>query len=67
MASTKGLVAGNLRLRSPDGTLVDCETSQIGTPSLEDWEILPSTAEFVLIIEKDSTFQVPQLHSTANE
>jgi DNA topoisomerase VI subunit A len=58
VASAKGIVAGALRLKSPDGTVIDCQLTQIGTPSLEDWEILPSNAEFVLIVEKDSTFQV---------
>lgn len=61
-ASSKGLVTGDLRLKHRDGTILNCNASNVCIPSMQDWDIiLPPAdrkAEFILVIEKDSSFQV---------
>ena len=61
MASSKGLVVGALRYRTAEGVVVDCSVAQVGVPSFgseDSIEVLPSEALFVLVVEKDSSFQV---------
>uniref|UniRef100_H2ZJI6 DNA topoisomerase (ATP-hydrolyzing) n=1 Tax=Ciona savignyi TaxID=51511 RepID=H2ZJI6_CIOSA len=61
VATSKGLVAGNLSFLDPDGQLVDCSLSQSGVviPVLVDniHNIKTKNAKFILVVEKDATFQ----------
>ncbi|KAM3921792.1 meiotic recombination protein SPO11 [Leptodactylus fuscus] len=60
LSTSKGCVAGNLLYIEEDGTKVDCSsnTSGVLVPSnVEGITNLRSAAHFVLIIEKDATFQ----------
>ncbi|KAG8567349.1 hypothetical protein GDO81_013586, partial [Engystomops pustulosus] len=57
LSTSKGCVAGNLLYIEQDGTKVDCSfNTSVRTPYCQ-WEDLRTTARFVLIIEKDATFQ----------
>ncbi|GAV02040.1 hypothetical protein RvY_12653 [Ramazzottius varieornatus] len=60
IASSRGLVAGHLKLRNEVGVVVDCmlTTEGIPVPYLIDYiEILKSDAQVIFVIEKDATFQ----------
>ncbi|XP_077109255.1 meiotic recombination protein SPO11 isoform X1 [Ranitomeya variabilis] len=60
LSTSKGCVAGNLLYIEQDGTKVDCSfnTSGVLVPSnVEGVTNLRTSARFVLIIEKDATFQ----------
>ncbi|XP_071966798.1 meiotic recombination protein SPO11 [Engystomops pustulosus] len=60
LSTSKGCVAGNLLYIEQDGTKVDCSfnTSGVLVPAnVEGVTNLRTTARFVLIIEKDATFQ----------
>lgn len=60
LATSKGLVAGNLIIRMADGSTVDYESSQSGIlvpSSTEDIVDMHSNASSVLVIEKDATFE----------
>ncbi|CAN2389875.1 double-strand break repair involved in meiotic recombination [Pristimantis euphronides] len=60
LSTSKGCLAGNLLYIEQDGTKVDCRSNTAGVlvPSnVEGVTNLRSAARFVLIIEKDATFQ----------
>uniref|UniRef100_A0A8C5QTU4 DNA topoisomerase (ATP-hydrolyzing) n=1 Tax=Leptobrachium leishanense TaxID=445787 RepID=A0A8C5QTU4_9ANUR len=60
LSTSKGCVAGALMFMEEDGTRVDCSRSSTGilVPSnIEGIRNMYSQAKFVLIIEKDATFQ----------
>ena len=61
IATSKGLVSGNLRFRtSPDGPVVDCcgaNGGELVPQNVNSLSEVSSEAEFILIVEKDATFQ----------
>ncbi|KAM7038129.1 meiotic recombination protein SPO11 [Acridotheres tristis] len=60
LATTKGFVAGNLSFTEEDGTKVNCTCSAtaVTVPSnVQGIKNLTSHAKFILIVEKDATFQ----------
>ncbi|XP_012946886.1 meiotic recombination protein SPO11 [Aplysia californica] len=60
VATCKGLVAGNLQFKDEQGALTDCRQTisgiQIAAHS-KDMQNIQTQARFVLIVEKDATFQ----------
>ncbi|XP_046725083.1 meiotic recombination protein SPO11 isoform X6 [Silurus meridionalis] len=57
-ASTKGLISGDLCYLEEDGTRVDCTSTVVPVSSSVSGIInIVSSAKFVLVIEKDATFQ----------
>ncbi|XP_040009160.1 meiotic recombination protein SPO11 isoform X3 [Xiphias gladius] len=57
-ASSKGLIAGDLRYMEEDGTRIDCHSSSAAVAvSSNIGGIRISSAKFVMIVEKDATFQ----------
>ncbi|XP_066417870.1 meiotic recombination protein SPO11 [Molothrus aeneus] len=60
LSTTKGFVAGNLSYTEEDGTKVNCTCSAtaVTVPSnVQGIKNLSSHAKFILIVEKDATFQ----------
>ncbi|XP_031229638.1 meiotic recombination protein SPO11 isoform X4 [Mastomys coucha] len=60
LSTSKGLIAGNLRYMEEDGTQVQCTCSATATavPSnIQGMQNLITDAKFLLIVEKDATFQ----------
>ncbi|XP_046554667.1 meiotic recombination protein SPO11-like isoform X2 [Haliotis rubra] len=60
LATCKGSVAGDLQFYSDQGHFVDCSVSQTGVPvpaHMKDMQNMTTGARFVLIVEKDATFQ----------
>ncbi|NXB12092.1 SPO11 protein, partial [Cnemophilus loriae] len=60
LSTTKGFVAGNLSYTEEDGTKVNCTCSAtvLTVPSnVQGIKNLTSCAKFILIVEKDATFQ----------
>ncbi|UZO02047.1 uncharacterized protein OCT59_020544 [Rhizophagus irregularis] len=60
IASAKGLVAGSLKIIQKDRSILDCsKTSCQGTliPTMDLIDRIETNAEFVLVIEKEATFQ----------
>ncbi|XP_039935713.1 meiotic recombination protein SPO11 isoform X2 [Hirundo rustica] len=60
LSTTKGFVAGNLSYTEEDGTKVNCtcSTTAVTVPSnVQGIKNLNSHAKFILIVEKDATFQ----------
>ncbi|CAO2577483.1 Meiotic recombination protein SPO11 [Lemmus lemmus] len=60
LSTSKGLIAGNLRYTEEDGTRVQCPCSATATavPSnIQGIRNLTTDAKFLLIVEKDATFQ----------
>uniref|UniRef100_A0A8C3QR28 DNA topoisomerase (ATP-hydrolyzing) n=1 Tax=Cyanoderma ruficeps TaxID=181631 RepID=A0A8C3QR28_9PASS len=60
LSTTKGFVAGNLCFTEEDGTKVNCTRSAtaVTVPSnVQGIKNLTSHAKFILIVEKDATFQ----------
>ncbi|KAL1021477.1 hypothetical protein UPYG_G00013800 [Umbra pygmaea] len=60
LASSKGFVSGDLCYLEEDGTRVDCHSSTSATPvssNVVGISNIVSSAKFVLIVEKDATFQ----------
>ncbi len=55
-------MAGALRYTTADGVVVDCAATQVGVPCFgsngRDHRFEGMGAEFILVIEKDGTFQV---------
>ncbi|XP_006921999.1 meiotic recombination protein SPO11 isoform X2 [Pteropus alecto] len=59
LSTSKGLIAGNLRYMEEDGTKVNCScTTAVAVPSNIQgiWNLI-TDAKFLLIVEKDATFQ----------
>ncbi|KAM6147803.1 meiotic recombination protein SPO11 isoform 1-T1 [Erethizon dorsatum] len=60
LSTSKGLIAGNLRYVEEDGTRVNCTcgASAVAVPSnIQGIRNLITDAKFLLIVEKDATFQ----------
>ncbi|XP_011721072.1 meiotic recombination protein SPO11 isoform X2 [Macaca nemestrina] len=60
LSTSKGLIAGNLRYIEEDGTKVNCTcgATAVAVPSnIQGIRNLVTDAKFVLIVEKDATFQ----------
>uniref|UniRef100_A0A8C9DD59 Meiotic recombination protein SPO11 n=1 Tax=Prolemur simus TaxID=1328070 RepID=A0A8C9DD59_PROSS len=60
LSTSKGLIAGNLRYIEEDGTKVNCTggATAVAVPSnIQGIRNLITDAKFVLIVEKDATFQ----------
>ncbi|XP_040132477.1 meiotic recombination protein SPO11 isoform X5 [Ictidomys tridecemlineatus] len=60
LSTSKGLIAGNLRYIEEDGTKVHCPcgTTAVAVPSnIQGIRNLITDAKFLLIVEKDATFQ----------
>ena len=58
--TSKGLVAGSLIMRVSEDLEIDCSTTLTGELVPQDVESikeLVSEAEFILVVEKDSSFQ----------
>ncbi|ELT88325.1 hypothetical protein CAPTEDRAFT_89794 [Capitella teleta] len=61
LATSKGLVAGDLFFTSGDGEHIDCSSTGTGVliPNhVQGISNLQTEAEFVLVVEKDATFQL---------
>ncbi|XP_014664431.1 PREDICTED: meiotic recombination protein SPO11-like isoform X2 [Priapulus caudatus] len=59
-ATSKGLIAGDLQYTEADGRFVDCNTTSSGillTSNVDGITNMCSHAKFVLVVEKDATFQ----------
>ncbi|CAF1523057.1 unnamed protein product, partial [Didymodactylos carnosus] len=60
VASSKGLIAGNVKLVNNNGVLIDCVQFQRGLlipDQIEKIQIIQTDLQFVLIVEKDTVFQ----------
>ncbi|XP_077913452.1 meiotic recombination protein SPO11 isoform X2 [Halichoerus grypus] len=60
LSTSKGLIAGNLRYMEEDGTSVHCTcgSTAVAVPSnIQGIRNLITDAKFLLIVEKDATFQ----------
>uniref|UniRef100_A0A8C6I7F3 DNA topoisomerase (ATP-hydrolyzing) n=1 Tax=Mus spicilegus TaxID=10103 RepID=A0A8C6I7F3_MUSSI len=60
LSTSKGLIAGNLRYMEEDGTRVQCTCSATATAvptNIQGMQHLITDAKFLLIVEKDATFQ----------
>uniref|UniRef100_A0A671L758 DNA topoisomerase (ATP-hydrolyzing) n=1 Tax=Sinocyclocheilus anshuiensis TaxID=1608454 RepID=A0A671L758_9TELE len=59
-ATSKGLISGDLCYLEEDGTKVDCSSSSTAVPvssNVNGIRNIVSAAKFILIVEKDATFQ----------
>uniref|UniRef100_A0A3P9LAK2 DNA topoisomerase (ATP-hydrolyzing) n=1 Tax=Oryzias latipes TaxID=8090 RepID=A0A3P9LAK2_ORYLA len=60
MATSKGLIAGDLCYLEEDGTRIDCRSSSAAvsvSSNVSGIRNIVSSAKFVMIVEKDATFQ----------
>uniref|UniRef100_A0A3B4XGF6 DNA topoisomerase (ATP-hydrolyzing) n=1 Tax=Seriola lalandi dorsalis TaxID=1841481 RepID=A0A3B4XGF6_SERLL len=60
LATSKGFIAGDLRYIEEDGTRIDCHSSSAAvavSSNIGGIKNIVSSAKFVLIVEKDATFQ----------
>ncbi|XP_034027498.1 meiotic recombination protein SPO11-like isoform X1 [Thalassophryne amazonica] len=60
LATSKGLISGDLSYMEEDGTRVDCQSSCTAiavSSNIGGIKNVASSAKFVLIVEKDATFQ----------
>ncbi|XP_053704713.1 meiotic recombination protein SPO11 [Synchiropus splendidus] len=60
LATAKGLISGDLCYREEDGTRIDCSSSAAAvavSSNVDGIKDIVSSAKFVLIVEKDATFQ----------
>uniref|UniRef100_A0A3Q4I5X2 DNA topoisomerase (ATP-hydrolyzing) n=1 Tax=Neolamprologus brichardi TaxID=32507 RepID=A0A3Q4I5X2_NEOBR len=60
LATSKGLISGDLCYMEEDGTRIDCHSSSTAvsvSSNISGIKNIVSSAKFVLIIEKDATFQ----------
>ncbi|XP_068193580.1 meiotic recombination protein SPO11 [Antennarius striatus] len=60
LATSKGLISGDLSYMEEDGTRIDCHSSSAAvavSSNIEGIRNIVSSAKFVLIVEKDATFQ----------
>ncbi|XP_051735926.1 meiotic recombination protein SPO11 isoform X2 [Ctenopharyngodon idella] len=60
LATSKGFISGDLCYLEEDGTKVDCNSSSTAVPvssNVNGIRNIVSSAKFVLIVEKDATFQ----------
>ncbi|XP_077060841.1 meiotic recombination protein SPO11 isoform X2 [Siphateles boraxobius] len=60
LATSKGFISGDLCYLEEDGTKVDCNSSSAATPvssNVNGIRNIVSSAKFILIVEKDATFQ----------
>ncbi|XP_039591734.1 meiotic recombination protein SPO11 [Polypterus senegalus] len=60
LATSKGLIAGNLCYTEEDGTRVNCASNSMAVlvpSSVQGIKYISSSAQYLLIVEKDATFQ----------
>ncbi|KAE8293670.1 Meiotic recombination protein SPO11 [Larimichthys crocea] len=60
LATSKGLISGDLCYMEEDGTRIDCRSNSAAvavSPNIGGIRNIVSSAKFVLIVEKDATFQ----------
>ncbi|KAK2851629.1 hypothetical protein Q5P01_007905 [Channa striata] len=60
LATSKGLISGDLRYIEEDGTRINCHSSSTAVPvssNIGGIKHIASSAKFVMIVEKDATFQ----------
>ncbi|XP_071836638.1 meiotic recombination protein SPO11-like isoform X2 [Apostichopus japonicus] len=60
LATSKGCIAGNLSYIEVDGRFIDCTSAKSGIlipAHVEDIQMITSEAKFILVVEKDATFQ----------
>ncbi|XP_072552743.1 meiotic recombination protein SPO11 [Salminus brasiliensis] len=60
LATSKGFISGDLCYLEADGTRVECHSSSMAVPvssNVSEITNIVSTAKFILVIEKDATFQ----------
>ncbi|XP_073679470.1 meiotic recombination protein SPO11 [Garra rufa] len=60
LATSKGFISGDLCYLEEDGTKVDCSSSSTAVPvssNVNGIRNIVSSAKFILIVEKDATFQ----------
>ncbi|XP_017264971.1 meiotic recombination protein SPO11 [Kryptolebias marmoratus] len=60
LATSKGLISGDLCYLEEDGTRIDCHSSAAAIPvssNISGIRNIVSSAKFVMIVEKDATFQ----------
>ncbi|XP_064460695.1 meiotic recombination protein SPO11-like [Ornithodoros turicata] len=58
LATSKGCIAGNVAFTDSDGNFIDCESKDVLIPSdVRGIREVRSPAKFILVIEKDATFQ----------
>ncbi|CAL1542300.1 unnamed protein product, partial [Lymnaea stagnalis] len=60
LATSKGLVSGDLQFEDSEGTHVDCQHAIAGVQiaaHTKDMKNIQTHAHFVLVVEKDATFQ----------
>ncbi|XP_077477580.1 meiotic recombination protein SPO11 isoform X1 [Stigmatopora argus] len=60
LASSKGLISGDLCYMEEDGTRINCNSSSAAvavSSNIEGIQNIVSSARFILIVEKDATFQ----------
>ncbi|WAR23732.1 SPO11-like protein [Mya arenaria] len=57
LASSKGCMAGDLRFQDVDNNFVDCRHTQMGILVPNHVNDLVTSANFILVVEKDATFQ----------
>ncbi|KAK6989509.1 meiotic recombination protein SPO11-like isoform X1 [Biomphalaria glabrata] len=65
LATSKGLVSGDLQFENSEGIFIDCQHTAIGVPIAphsRDMQNLQTQAKFVLVVEKDATFQKLMSH-----
>ncbi|XP_029994669.1 meiotic recombination protein SPO11 [Sphaeramia orbicularis] len=60
LATSKGLISGDLRYMEEDGTHIDCHSSSAAvavSSNIGGIRNIVSSARFIMIVEKDATFQ----------
>ncbi|KAK3803868.1 hypothetical protein RRG08_029460 [Elysia crispata] len=60
LATSKGLVGGSVKFTDDEGTCFDCSYSTVGLQipaHYKDMQNICTSANFVLVVEKDATFQ----------
>ncbi|KAH9504116.1 endodeoxyribonuclease [Bulinus truncatus] len=60
LATSKGLVFGDLQFENSEGNLINCWESAAGVPiaaNSKDIQNIHTQAKFILVVEKDATFQ----------
>ncbi|MED6284529.1 endodeoxyribonuclease [Characodon lateralis] len=60
LATSKGLISGDLCYLEEDGTRIDCHSNSAAvsvSPNIAGIRNIVSSAKFIMIVEKDATFQ----------
>ncbi|VDP33326.1 unnamed protein product [Soboliphyme baturini] len=57
LATSKGLIVGDLVIQTRDGELLDCRTVTAVPQFCGNVKVIQSSAKYVLVVEKDSVFE----------